>query len=117
MKADAFQVITDRIIGLLESGTVPWQKPWTGGAGMPRNLISRKEYRGINTFLLHAMMYECPFWLTFNPAKGLGGHVKQGEKACPVFLEVAGRGRQRERDRNEACAVPSVLQRVQPCPM
>ena len=86
MKADAFQVITDRIIGLLETGTIPWQKPWQGGAGMPKNLISRKEYRGINTFLLHAMMYENPYWLTFNQAKGLGGHVKQGEKACPVVF-------------------------------
>jgi antirestriction protein ArdC len=92
MKADAFQVITDRIIGLLETGTVPWQKPWKGGAGMPKNLISKKEYRGINTFLLHAMMYENPYWLTFNQAKQLGGHVKQGEKACPIvfwkFLEA-----------------------------
>ena len=53
---------------------------------MPKNLISRKEYRGINTFLLHAMMYENPFWLTFNQAKQLGGHVKQSEKACPVVF-------------------------------
>jgi antirestriction protein ArdC len=32
------------------------------------------------------MMYENPNWLTFNQAKGLGGHVKQGEKACPVVF-------------------------------
>src|SRR4030095_8590264 len=59
---------------------------------MPRNLISKREYRGVNVFLLHAMMYESPYWLTFNQAKELGGHIKAGEKACPVvfwkWLEV-----------------------------
>jgi antirestriction protein ArdC len=43
--------------------------------------------------LLHAMMYGSPCWLTFNQAKELGGHIKQGEKASPVvfwkWLEVA----------------------------
>jgi len=84
MKTDAYQVITDRIVGLLERGMVPWQKPWQGGEMVPRNLISRKEYRGVNVFLLHAMMYESPFWLTFNQAKELGGHVKKGLKKQPA---------------------------------
>src|SRR5678815_190007 len=86
MKADAYQIITDRIVGPWEKGVVPWQRPWRGGEQMPRNLISQKEYRGVNVFLLHAMMYESPYWLTFNQAKSLGGHVKQGEKACPVVF-------------------------------
>jgi antirestriction protein ArdC len=86
MKADAYQIITDRIIHLLEQGTVPWQKPWQGGETMPRNLVSKKEYRGINVFLLHAMSYESPFWLTFNQARELGGSVRKGEKACPVVF-------------------------------
>jgi antirestriction protein ArdC len=86
MKADAYQVITDRILGLLQQGTIPWQKPWQGGERMPRNLVSRREYRGVNVFLLHAMMYESPFWLTFNQAKELGGHVKKGERSSPVVF-------------------------------
>ena len=86
MKVDAYQVITDRIIGLLEQGVIPWQKPWQSGEMMPRNLISKKQYRGVNVFLLHAMMYENPFWLTFNQALELGGNVKKGEKACPVVF-------------------------------
>lgn len=86
MKADAYQVITDRVITLLEQGTIPWQKPWQSGDLMPRNLISQKEYRGVNVFLLHAMSYQSPFWLTFNQAKELGGNVKRGEKACPVVF-------------------------------
>lgn len=53
---------------------------------MPRNLVSKRGYRGVNVFLLHAMMHESPFWLTYNQARELGGHVKKGERACPVVF-------------------------------
>lgn len=86
MNHDVYQVITDRIIGLLENGVVPWQKPWQGGEQMPRNLISGHEYRGVNVFLLHAMSYTSPYWLTFNQAREMGGHVKRGERASPVVF-------------------------------
>jgi antirestriction protein ArdC len=86
MKADAYQVITDRIVGLLEQGVVPWQKPWQGGELLPRNLTSRKPYRGVNVFLLQAMSYESPLWLTYRQAQELGGNVRRGEKACPVVF-------------------------------
>jgi hypothetical protein len=56
-------IIIDRIIGPLEKGVVPWNKPGRGGERMPRNLVCRKEYRGVNVFLLHAMAYESPDWL------------------------------------------------------
>ena len=46
-KVDVYQIVTDRIIELLEQGTVPWQKPWTD-AGLPANLLSKRPYRGIN---------------------------------------------------------------------
>lgn len=86
MKTDVYQIITDRIVGLLEAGTVPWQKQWKGGHEMPRNLISGKEYRGINIFLLHAMSYQSPLWVTFKQAAELGGNVRKGEKSCPVVF-------------------------------
>jgi antirestriction protein ArdC len=44
-KTDAYQVITDRILSLLEAGTVPWHKPRNGDVGMPKNLVTGKEYR------------------------------------------------------------------------
>jgi antirestriction protein ArdC len=53
---------------------------------MPRNLISGREYRGVNVFLLHAMCFQSPFWLTYKQASELGGHVRKGEKACPVVF-------------------------------
>ena len=64
----SYERITERIVSLLEQGTVPWHKPWTVKTGLPRNLISKKPYRGINVFLLMAMSYESPHWLTFRQA-------------------------------------------------
>jgi antirestriction protein ArdC len=86
MKANLYDQITERIVALLEKGTVPWRKPWTAQTGLPRNLITKKPYRGINTLLLHAMHYESPYWLTFRQALELGGHVRKGEKSCPVVF-------------------------------
>ena len=79
-----YEVITDRIIELLERGNVPWRKPWTAKAGFPHNLVSGKPYRGINVLLLHSMNYESPFWLTYKQAAELGGNVRRGEKSTPI---------------------------------
>lgn len=41
---DVYQIITNRIMELLEQGTIPWRKAWAAGSSMPRNMISNKEY-------------------------------------------------------------------------
>ena len=79
-----YDIITGRIIEQLEAGTVPWRKPWTSGA--PRNLVSRKEYRGINAFLLSCAPFKSSFWLTFKQAAAAGGSVRKGEKGYPVIF-------------------------------
>lgn len=85
-RPDVYALITERMIALLESGTVPWKKPWQGGeSGAPRNLVSLRAYSGINAFMLTMAPYQSPFWLTFKQAKDLGGHVKKGEKGFPVI--------------------------------
>jgi antirestriction protein ArdC len=86
MKNKVYDYITDRITALLTQGTVPWHKPWKARTGLPRNFVSQKPYRGINVFLLIAMSYESPLWLTFRQASQLGGSVRKGEKACPVVF-------------------------------
>ncbi len=86
MSAQIYQRITDRIVALLEQRTIPWHKPWKGTLGIPRNLVTQREYRGVNVFLLFAMGYESPFWLTFRQVTKLGGNVRKGEKACPVVF-------------------------------
>jgi len=89
----AYEIITETIIEKLEQGTVPWHQPWSNEA--VKNLISKREYRGINVFLLGASRYANPYWLTFRQAKQLGGHVKKGERSTPV---VFWKWLERERD-------------------
>jgi len=81
-----YEVITQRIIYQLESGVAPWHKPWKarGKSGLPRNLVSGHEYRGINVWILLSSGYASPYWLTFRQAKELGGHVRQGATGLPV---------------------------------
>lgn len=87
MATDVYERITARIVDQLERGTVPWRKPWQGGqSGHPRNLVSGRRYRGINTFLLSCSPFESPFWLTFKQAKALGGHVRKGEESTPLIF-------------------------------
>ena len=69
--ANVYEIVTDKIISQLESGVAPWRKPWTSKP--PANLISQKEYRGLNTFLLGSQGFASRYWLTFNQAKKLAG--------------------------------------------
>jgi len=80
---DVYAIVTEKIINLLESGVVPWRRPWTS-TGLPRNLIARKPYRGINYFLLSASKYVSPFWLTMRQANQLGGSIRKGEESTIV---------------------------------
>jgi antirestriction protein ArdC len=83
---NVYEVITGRIIKQLESGTAPWHKPWKvrGKSGLPRNLVSGREYRGINVWTLLSSGYASPCWLTFRQARQLDGHVRQGETGFPI---------------------------------
>jgi antirestriction protein ArdC len=80
---NVYEVVTDRILASLRNGVVPWRCPWR--VETPKNLISKKEYRGVNVLLLQSTPYESPYWLTFNQARLLKGTVKRGERGCPVI--------------------------------
>ena len=38
---DVYEIVTEKIINLLEQGIVPWRRPWSA-TGLPRNLVSQK---------------------------------------------------------------------------
>lgn len=78
------EMITDQIIAALESNTIPWKKPWN--SLFPQNLVTKKEYRGINHFLLSMVPSQYPFFATFKQIKDQGGSVKKGAKAFPVYF-------------------------------
>lgn len=76
-----YSVITDKIIKVLESGTIPWRKPWRGRNSMPCNAVSKRPYHGINLLLLSLAPFIDHRWLTLRQANQLGGHVRSGERA------------------------------------
>ncbi len=92
MKRNIAEEITKRILEDLEKGITPWEKPWKAGRGwpFPLNASTKRNYRGINVFLLlgeaQRRGFSCPSWLTFNQAKGLGGNVRKGEKGTQVVF-------------------------------
>lgn len=82
---DVYAIVTKRIIELLEQGKVPWSKPWTE-AGIPRNLISKNPYNGINVWLLATLGYPRNLFISWDQLKRIGGSVKKGEKAQLVVF-------------------------------
>jgi antirestriction protein ArdC len=94
---DVYAIVTEKIIGLLEQGVVTWRRPWTS-IGLPRNLVSKKPYRGVNVFLLSASKYVSPFWLTYRQANELGGHVRKGEESTLIVYWKVDDAKQRTED-------------------
>jgi len=82
MSNKVYEIITERILTELEKGAVPWKKPWK--TSFPKNLVSGKEYRGINLLVLMCQDFGSPYYLTFKQAKKLGGAVRKGAKSIPV---------------------------------
>jgi len=78
-----YEIIADQLIKRLEDGEIPWRKPWTGGES-PKNLVSGKDYRGVNVWLLAFKPYTSPYWLSFKQCKARGGNVKKGEKGSMI---------------------------------
>ncbi|AXC49742.1 DUF1738 domain-containing protein [Paracoccus suum] len=92
-RANLYDEITDKIIGELEAGRVPWVQPWGTSAakaplGLPRNAATSRSYSGINVLILWGAVIEHGFpgqgWLTFRQALSLGGHVRKGERGTTV---------------------------------
>lgn len=102
MGVTVYEVITDRILGMLNAGVVPWRQPWAA-QGAPKNLISKKEYRGMNVLLLACQSYTQPWWLTINQCKKLGGRVQAEEmkKSTPIIFWKIGKRANRTTGKEE----------------
>lgn len=77
-----YEIVTNKIIKMLEEGEIPWRKPWK--VRKPKNLITGREYRGINRLLLMNTEFNSPCWLTPKQVKEINGKVKKGQK--PTFV-------------------------------
>lgn len=79
---DVYQTVTDRIIAELESGAIPWNKPWTGLKSGAISRATGKPYSLLNQLLLG----KPGEYMTFKHCKDLGGRIKKGAKAKYVVL-------------------------------
>ena len=86
---DIAQRVTTTIMELLEQGKLP---PWKMGFeyANPRNLITGRQYQGINRWTLLAEQilndWKDSRWLTAKQARQAGGRVKDGAAATQIFF-------------------------------
>lgn len=93
---DIRQVITDRIISILEKGVSEARSRWTSAArrGFPVNGKTGVSYQGANVLVLWDEAiergYSSNVWMTYKQAEGMGAQVRKGEKAvlCAYFEMV-----------------------------
>jgi antirestriction protein ArdC len=94
-RADLYEEVTQRIVGELEAGRLPWVQPWgrvpgsgTAAIGPPRNALTGRTYSGINILILWGAVidggYPSQGWLTFRQALAAGGAVRKGERGTSV---------------------------------
>jgi antirestriction protein ArdC len=91
--SNLYEQVTTKIIAELETGAVPWTRPWKyrrTGSVMPQNLATGRPYSGVNIPILWGEAiekgYERHQWLTFKQARDLGGTVRQGEHGSVVVF-------------------------------
>lgn len=82
----AQDVVLDRILAIMDTGTLPWQQPWDSKVGFPKNLFSKRAYSGVNVWMLACQGYDSPYWATFKQISAAGGTVKKGSKATPIVF-------------------------------
>lgn len=85
-----YEIVTRQLLNLMADGKCPWRKPWQAvGTGLPVNAVSKREYRGVNTWLLGSMPFNDNRWISFRQARELGGSVRKGERASiAVFWKL-----------------------------
>lgn len=82
---DIGRFITDRLVGSLAAGQVPWHDTMPG---LPEHALTGVPFTGVNVLLLWQAMQQRSLrsrrWLTGDDLRRLGGQVRAGEK--PVTL-------------------------------
>ena len=87
MSNNVYQMVTDRIVEMMNNGIIPWRKPWhfntiADGQEQAISYTTRRAYSLLNQWLLG----EPGEYLTFNQIKERKGTIKKGEKARMVVF-------------------------------
>ncbi|WP_294536824.1 zincin-like metallopeptidase domain-containing protein [uncultured Rhodoblastus sp.] len=94
VRKDHCQELTDRIVTLLETGTMPWRKPWDANkcvaANAPMNPVTGRAYRGINAVALAmsplSFTTSDPRWCTLRQANERSWQIRKGERSALIFF-------------------------------
>ena len=78
---DIYAEITNRIVSEMESGLIPWQKPWVASGGCV-SYATGKPYSLLNQMLLGRPGE----YATFKQIQQAGGFVRKGQKASMVVF-------------------------------
>jgi antirestriction protein ArdC len=91
-KIDIYTEVTNRIIEKLETGCIPWIKPWDTENTLDKNIKTGREYNGINRIILGMSGYQSNVWASFKQWSDLGAKVKLHEKGTRIvfYKPVAG---------------------------
>ena len=82
MALDIYQIVTDRIIDMLERNDIPWKRPWTGAGRWAIKRTTGQPYS-----LLNQMLLEKPGeYLTYKQCQKEGGTIKKGAKSKIVVF-------------------------------
>lgn len=97
-----YQMVTDRMLQLIDSGVIPWRMPWMRRGGKCRDGMAYSRGTGKPYSLLNQLLLgKAGEWLTFKQAQDAGGKVRKGEKARFVvfwkFLEKEEEGKNGEK--------------------
>jgi antirestriction protein ArdC len=92
-KTDVHQLVTDRIIAMLEAGAGDFRMPWHKSSSplhIPINALTGKRYRGINVVSLWCTAEERGYtsneWGTYKQWQEKKAQVRGGEKAALVMF-------------------------------
>jgi antirestriction protein ArdC len=90
---NVYEIVTEKILKLLDQGITPWRREWNFKDGLPRNFDSKHHYKGYNLlYLAIAQMLEgwqYPLYLTYIGARKHGWHVRKGEEGnLVVFMKT-----------------------------
>lgn len=85
---NVYEMVTERIIEQLESGVIPWQKPWTGSKNGAYNRVSMKPYSILNQMLLQHSGEYIQNWLRVlrNDNKFIISSSSKSEKAVKYIF-------------------------------
>ena len=98
--AEQRRTIEDAILLAVESGTLPWNRPWA--AGGPRNFTTEKSYAGMINFMVLSAWAAAKGWGDDWAGKGqikqAGGTLAEDATPVSIFAPIMGKFTKEEED-------------------